>query len=198
MELWIREKICKTYYMAETGSDKDENNEIIPLGNNGQNWTNGRIYKFIFTDPKDPTKATFEVMLDGNDPSAPGYNILKNPDNVDTSTKSLMINEDIIDANRLNATTTTTPYNITNNTKILRVDLENSSSNNITDDPDNIVETIAYVNQLGDMAATHGDWESSGILDASRYFGEGSWLTDVQAHTLKEGGQVLLLKIPAS
>jgi hypothetical protein len=143
MELWIREKICKTYYMAETGSDKDENNEIIPLGNNGQNWTNGRIYKFIFTDPKDPTKATFEVMLDGNDPSAPGYNILKNPDNVDTSTKSLMINEDIIDANRLNATTTTTPYNITNNTKILRVDLENSSSNNITDDPDNIVETIA-------------------------------------------------------
>jgi hypothetical protein len=38
-----------------------------------------------------------------------------------------MINEDIIDANRLNATTAT-PYNITNNTKILRVDLENSSN----------------------------------------------------------------------
>jgi hypothetical protein len=48
------------------------------------------------------------------------------------------------------------------------------------------------------MAAAHGDWESSGILDASRYFGEGSWLTDVQAHTLKEGGQLLLLKIPTS
>jgi hypothetical protein len=194
-----REAMQNTLYMAETGNDKDENEEMIQSGGgNGQNWTNGRIHKFTFTDPKDPTKATFEVMMDGNDPSAPGYNILKNPDNLDTSTKSLMINEDIIDANRLNATTTTTPYNITNNAKILRVDLENSSSNSITNDAGNILETIAYVNQLGDMAATHGDWESSGILDASRYFGQGSWLTDVQAHTLKEGGQLLLLKIPAS
>ena len=112
-----------------------------------------------------------------------------------------MINEDIIDANRVNTTTTTTtPYNITNNAKILRIDLENSSnsSSNITNDPGNMLETIAYVNQLDDMAAAHGDWESSGILDASRYFGQGSWLTDVQAHTLKEGGQILLLKIPAS
>jgi hypothetical protein len=111
-------------------------------------------------------KATFEVMMDGNDPSAPGYNILKNPDNVDTSTKSLMINEDIIDANRLNATTTTTPYNITNNAKILRVDLENSSSSggSMTSDPSKMLETIAYVNQLDDLAAAHGDWESSGIL----------------------------------
>jgi hypothetical protein len=56
--------------------------------NNGQNRNNGRIYKFTFTEPKEPTKATFEVMMDGNDPSVPGYNILKNPDNLDTSTKA--------------------------------------------------------------------------------------------------------------
>jgi hypothetical protein len=90
---------------------------IQPGGSNGQSWTNGRIYKFTFTDPKDPTKATFEVMMDGDDPSAPSYNILKNPDNVDTSTKSLMINEDLIDANRLN--TTTTPYNMVTSSTLL-------------------------------------------------------------------------------
>ena len=53
--------------------------------------------------------------------------------------------------------------------------------------------------------------ESSGIVDASEYFGPGSWLLDVQAHgtfvkevddngtTLKqEDGQLMLMKIPGS
>jgi hypothetical protein len=57
---------------------------------------------------------------------------------------------------------------------------------------------IAYVNQIEDRAAMHGDWESSGILDVSEYFGEGAWLVDVQAHTIDEGGQLLLLRIPGS
>jgi hypothetical protein len=56
------------------------------------------------------------------------------------------------------------------------------------------------------------DGESSGIVDASEWFGEGAWLLDVQAHgtfletevqpdgtTLKlEDGQLLLMKIPGS
>jgi hypothetical protein len=55
-------------------------------------------------------------------------------------------------------------------------------------------------------------WESSGIVDASAWFGDGAWLLDVQAHdvfvdtrpgppgvTLKrEAGQLLLLRIPGS
>ena len=93
-----------TLYMAETGGEVDENDIPIPIGANGQNWTNGRVYQFGFTDPTDPTKVSFRVLFDGNDPTAPGYNILKNPDNLDTSLNSLMINEDRIDANRLNAT----------------------------------------------------------------------------------------------
>jgi hypothetical protein len=172
-------------YMAETGGETDENDEIIPSGSNGQNWTNGRMYQFEFTDPTDPTKITFNVMFDGNDPIAPGYNVLKNPDNVDTSTRSLMINEDRIDANRMNATV---PYNVTQNAQILMVDFAN---------PTDIV-TIAYVNQIEDRESPHGDWESSGILDISKYFGDGMWLVDVQAHTIDEGGQLLLLTIPGS
>ncbi|HSA59625.1 MAG TPA: alkaline phosphatase PhoX [bacterium] len=55
-------------------------------------------------------------------------------------------------------------------------------------------------------------WESSGVIDASSLYGSGSWLLDVQAHTIKsreasqrqglegdaqlvEGGQLLLLKM---
>jgi hypothetical protein len=55
-------------------------------------------------------------------------------------------------------------------------------------------------------------WESSGIIDASSWLGEGVWLFDVQAHTLpfsyqdgetrvdvgSEGGQLLYLRLPGS
>jgi Alkaline phosphatase PhoX len=55
-------------------------------------------------------------------------------------------------------------------------------------------------------------WESSGIIDASEWLGEGTWLFDVQAHTLpwsfqegvtqvdmkNEGGQLLYLRLPGS
>jgi hypothetical protein len=65
---------------------------------------------------------------------------------------------------------------------------------------------IATVNDI--------DWESSGIVDASEFFGPGSWLLDVQAHDVfvgptdttttpgvtykREGGQLLLLTLPGS
>src|SRR5918996_765435 len=172
-------------YMAETGGETDENDEEIQPGSNGQNWTNGRMYQFEFTDPTNPTKATFHVMFDGNDPMAPGYNVLTNPDNIDTSVRSLMIDEDRIDANRMNATS---PYNVTQNAQILKVDLANQTS----------IVPIAYVTQIEDTKAAHGDWESSGILDVSKYFGDGSWIVDVQAHTIDEGGQLLLLRITGS
>ena len=55
-------------------------------------------------------------------------------------------------------------------------------------------------------------WETSGVIDASPWLGEGTWLFDVQAHTLpftyegtsgpveisKEGGQLLYLRLPGS
>jgi hypothetical protein len=96
-----------------------------------------------------------------------------------------MIDEDRIDGNRLNATS---PYDVTENAQILKVDLANSTS----------IVPIALVNQIEDREAAHGDWESSGILDVSKYFGGGAWLVDVQAHTIDEGGQLLLLTIPGS
>jgi hypothetical protein len=75
--------------------------------------------------------------------------------------------------------------------KSFKVDLQQQNNNS---NP----KVVAYVNQLEDMAAKYGDWESSRILDVSKYYGEGSWLVDVQAHTLKEGGQLLLMEISNS
>jgi hypothetical protein len=51
-------------------------------------------------------------------------------------------------------------------------------------------------------------WETSGIISTERWLGPGTWLFDVQAHTLpfaagqshypKEGGQLLYLRLPGS
>jgi hypothetical protein len=76
-------------------------------------------------------------MSDGNDPMAPGHDILTNPDNLDTSLNSLMINEHRIDSNRFNATS---PYNVTQNAQILKVDLANPTK----------LSPVAYVNQIED------------------------------------------------
>lgn len=181
-------------YMADTGNNVDENGAPIPAGANGQSWERGRMYKFAFTDPSDPTKASLQVIMDGNDSAAPGYNsVLKmamsNPDNIDTSQDSLMIQEDRIGVTR---SSPASPYDMTKNAKIIRVDLDSIDAGFAT------MEFVAYLNQDVDRAARHGDWESSGIVDVSEFFGKGSWLVTVQAHSLQEGGQLLLLNVNGS
>jgi len=180
-------------YMADTGNNVDENGVPISAGANGQSWERGRMYKFTFTDPADPTKASFEVIMDGNDTVAPGYNAqlklaMANPDNIDTSQNSLMLQEDRIGVTRPSPT-----GDITNNAKIIMVDLDSIDAGFAT------MNIVAHVNQFSAAPTVrHGDWESSGILDVSGFFGEGSWLVDVQAHSIQEGGQLLLLKVDGS
>ena len=60
------------------------------------------------------------------------------------------------------------------------------------------MKTVAYVNPIANQTSMHGDWESSGILDVSDFFGEGNWLSNVQAHIIEDGGQLLLLNIKGS
>jgi hypothetical protein len=87
-------------------------------------------------------------------------------------------------------------------------------------------EVVARVDQSADGGPTdvdarppaaQGAWESTGIVDASKAFGAGAFLINVQAHTLwierapgednngngqpdftykREGGQLLLIRIP--
>jgi hypothetical protein len=78
------------------------------------------------------------------------------------------------------------------NSRIWRYDLKNKTWS-----------VVAAVNDV--------DWESSGIVDVSEFFGRGAWLVDVQAHDVlvaqqqvgsvlykREAGQLLLLRQPGS
>jgi hypothetical protein len=166
-------------YVADTGSTRivpdPETGRMVrgPSGTVGFA-DGGRIFKFEF-NPYNPLEVTgFSILAQGDDATADDYVPFVNPDNLDTSTKSLMVQEDHDDA---------------------RIWQHKLSSGKW--------RVVAHV--------TDPDGESSGITDASAWFGAGWWFATVQAHgsnqleemvgdvlLKREDGQLLLIKIPGS
>jgi secreted PhoX family phosphatase len=168
-----------TIYFDDTGDDQEPN-----LAEDGTPLTkNGRLYAMTL-DPADPTKVTgFKVLLDGDN----GDDIL-NPDNIDANESTIMLQEDRNGYNR--------KENSEDTGRILAYDIASGA-----------VTPIAKVDQSdGDSVLDPGDeagsWESSGIINVADIYGEGAWLVDVQAHSIKvpqfgaedEGGQLLLIR----
>ncbi len=139
---------------------------------------NGRMFQMVFNADDPLLVDSMTVLADGDAPANhPKFVGFSAPDNIDTSKKSLMVQEDADDGQIWQ-------YRFANKTW----------------------RTVA------DVVDTGG--ESSGIVDASKWFGPGSWLLDVQAHdfpfvdvdtttepgiTIKrEEGQLLLMRIPGS
>jgi hypothetical protein len=144
----------------------------------------GRIYR-LRIDPDRPSHAVLRVVLDGDD----GDDMF-NPDNLGMSDEALVIQEDRNYAR--------SGYN-----RVLVYDPSDGSLRAVArTDP----RPIAIKRDGGP-----GAWESSGVVDASAFFGDGWWLLDVQAGDVKvsvpgpslepntaegEGGQLLLVYIP--
>ena len=160
---------------------------------------NGRIFR-LELDPADPTVVrSLSILVEGDElgaASAKVPGLIHNPDNLETTANSLLIQEDPGSQNNFaageaGATTART----------LRLDLATRA-----------LSEVARVDQAGDPAARLGVWESSGIVDASAAFGPGAFLTNVQAHSLfvntqpvsstltakREGGQLVLIRIPGA
>jgi hypothetical protein len=175
------------------------------------NYSNGRIFKFVF-DKRDPAKVeSLSILIDGDARGAAGVgalDLIHQPDNLETTEELLLIQEDPGSHNQYPLETGTTA-------RIWAYDLEKGGAPFV----------VARVNQSADEGPTDvdastakslaGGWESSGIVDASKYFGEGAFLVDVQAGSLviqeevranagdgspatyqREGGQLLLLTLP--
>jgi hypothetical protein len=170
----------RVVYVADTGRSR-----IIPDPTTGRmmrgpsgtvgSADNGRIYKFVF-NANNPRKVdSFSVLADGDAPGTAEFVPMVNPDNMDTSQNSIMVQED------------------TDNAKIWQLDFGTGTWS-----------VAATVNDP--------DGESSGIVDASDWFGAGSWILDVQGHGNNvieevdaggirrklESGQLLLMNIPGS
>ena len=175
----------RVVYMADTGERRAVPNPATgrlargpsagPFGPYG----NGRIFRMEF-DSNNPRKVNSFSILHNADLGGSGNPaVMHQPDNMDTSVSSLMVQEDSGQAP---------------NSRVWRYDFATKTW-----------AVVAHVNE--------NDWESSGIVDASAWFGPGAWLLDVQAHgaddyvdsrtengvvVKREGGQLLLMRVPGS
>jgi hypothetical protein len=193
----------KIVYFADTGEPRavrHPTNSRLMRGSSSTRgpWPNGRLFKLQLG--ASPTgAATLSVLIDADAGGYNNVNVIHQPDNVETTAKSLLIQEDPGGHNQGGTTA-----------RIWRYDLQAGGA----------PEEVAKVNQAQAPAGTAlGAWESSGIIDASSVFGPGAFLVDIQAPTLtvarengpdfngdgtpewiyeREGGQLLLVTIPGA
>jgi hypothetical protein len=163
-----------------------------PSGTRGI-YPNGRIFKMVL-DPSNPLSVQSLSVIVDQDPL--GYNnpaAMHQPDNVETTAGSLLIQEDPGSHNQ-------GPVN--GYAKVWRYTL-----------PAGPLVAVAQVNQSQRPDLPIGSWESSGIIDASAAFGPGAFLLDVQAHgweletapspypginLSREAGQLMLFRLPGA
>lgn len=190
-------------YLADTGEPRaipDATTGRLKRGPSGTlgPYPNGRIFKMVF-DASDPTKVqSLSVLIDADQGGYGNVGVIHQPDNLETTANSLLIQEDPGSHNQGSTTA-----------RIWRYDLSDGN-----------LEIVARVNQSADEgptdvdptpAARAGAWESSGIIDVSSVFGPGAFLVDIQAGTLiverevrgtltyeREGGQLLLFRLPGA
>jgi hypothetical protein len=173
--------------------------------------TNGRIWKMVF-DVNDPSRVTsLSIFVEGDDNPVKTLDEVHQPDNLESTLSGLLITEDPGSSQQFPAGSTD-PAATT--ARLWHVPFSG------------LPQVVVKVNQTADGGPTDvdgrapgnwGAWETSGIVDASAFFGPGTFLIDVQAHTLwvesgpgddnngdgqpdftykREGGQLLLIRIP--
>ncbi len=181
--------------------------------------TNGRIWKMVL-DKNDPTKVlSLSILIEGDDSPVKTIGEIHQPDNIESTKRGLYITEDPGSSQQFSFTDPA-QVNDPNRTpaRIWQYKLSGGATS-----------VVAVVDQSQDEAAgdvdttlrgSYGAWEASGIVDVSDFFGPGTFLVTVQAHTLfveiadgpdidpgvvgadwlnkREGGQLLLLRIPGA
>jgi Alkaline phosphatase PhoX len=177
--------------------------------------TNGRIWKMVL-DEDDPTKVTsLSVFVEGDDHEVKTPNEIHQPDNLETTPNGLLVTEDPGSSQQFPADD---PTGTT--ARLWYVPIVNPAAAQVAAKVDQS-EDGRPGNRKTDVdnrdPGNQGAWESTGVVDASRWFGPGAFLINVQAHTLwierapgednfapsgpdftykREGGQLLLIRIP--
>jgi hypothetical protein len=151
----------------------------------------GRIYSLNF-DPQNLLRGTLTVEVNGDQVIAAGGDTAISPDNVDFSRQYFVVNED--------GTAQSRPVMAAKGRdgSIWRYKAQHDSIRA------NSATRIGELDPPGrdGIPVGPGIWETSGIIDTSHLFGQGSWLFDVQAHppttapgdNTVEDGQLLMLR----
>jgi hypothetical protein len=152
----------------------------------------GRLYSLKLHPGNVRKGGTLTVVYNADTVIAAGGDIAISPDNIDVSESYLMINEDGTAESRAVMATKG------RDGSIWRFDIDAKGV-----DAGSVLR-IAELDPPGwdGVPVGPGVWETSGIIDSSATFGEGTWLFDVQAHpptaapapNTVEDGQLLVLR----
>lgn len=179
------------YYFVTTGSSFTAPGASAPANKLG------RLYHLELSrgnPATQPSKLT--VVYNADQVINAGGDIAISPDNIDTSRDFLMINEDGTTESRAVMTAKG------RDGSVWRFEISDDAKINVAS-----ATRVASLNPPGrdGIAVLAGVWETSGVLDATRLFGNGTWLTDVQAHSpttaplpgTVEDGQLVLMRGPS-
>ena len=180
--------------------------------------SNGRVWKLVL-DKNDPTKVTsFSILIEGDDAPVKAPGEIHQPDNIESTAKSLLITEDpgssqqfpvgsdVPGSPNFDPAATTA--------RLWQHDLA-SGTNRVAAKVNQSADEGPLDKDANPAKGALGAWESSGIVDASSVFGPGAFLIDVQAGTFvvteevrvegpntltyqRDGGQLGLLRIPGA
>jgi hypothetical protein len=170
---------------------------------------NGRIFKMVLDEADPLVVDELSVLIDAD---AGGYGnpaVIHQPDNIETTANSLLIQEDPGGHNQFQLSD---PTGV--GARVWRYDLDTGALQAVLE-VDQSLDGADPTYDVGGGIARRGGWESSGIIDASSIWGAGWFLLDVQAGSLvlestagtlggtavlfeREGGQLLRVKIPGS
>ena len=198
-------------YLADTGEPRAIPSAATgrlmrgPSGTMGP-YPNGRVFRMEL-NADDPTQVDSLRILINHDPLGPGVpDALHNPDNLETTANSLLIQEDTGSHNQFN-------LGAGPGARVWKYDLATGALDAVLEVDQSLDENPAY--DVGGFVSRAGGWESSGIVDASSIWGPGWFLLDVQAGSLileseagflgpnavtfeREGGQLLRVHIPGA
>ena len=154
----------------------------------------GRLYSLDLSGKDSTGPARLTVEYNADEVIAAGGDIAISPDNIDVSRDYLMINEDGTNTSRA------VMASKQRDGSIWRFDIDRDGV-----DVGSALR-IAELNPPGRdrVAVGPGVWETSGIIDASKLYGDDTWLFDVQAHppttapkpNTVEDGQLMILVGP--
>ena len=188
-------------YFADTGEPRaipDPTTGRLARGPSGTRgpYPNGRLFKMVLNQDDPLLVDSLTILIDADLAGYDVIDVIHQPDNIETTARSLLIQEDPGSHNQYPAGGPGT------NARIWKYDLQTGD-----------LSVVATVDQSLLPAANQGSWESSGIVDASAFLGRGAFLVDVQAHGLfeetfgtdpagniirTEAGQLLLIRIPGA
>jgi hypothetical protein len=187
------------FYFVDTGSPSVTGRAQVNADCGGVCDLAGSLYRMEL-DPSDPTQHAKLVLLQRSQGQASGW---ASPDNIATTRKSIMLMED-------------PAYNGFDGSRAPGIWNARFRDHGRVGTFQEVVEVTQEQLIPGPggkcVDATGLCWETSGIISTEQWLGSGTWLFDVQAHTLpfavaqggstfnysKESGQLLYLRLPGS